>query len=56
MIYKRSGVILPHPDNVEALAECWAEHFVKKSDVKVSKRAFIDTYRKMRNRNPDLAA
>ncbi len=60
MIYKRSGVILPHPDDVEGLALCWAEHFVKNTDANNEKQPLIDTfvnsYRKMGHNNPGLAA
>lgn len=56
MIYKRSGVELPHPDDIEGLAQCWVDHFVKKSDANEAKRTFIDTYTKMGIDDPSLAA
>jgi len=60
MIYKRNGVILPHPDDIEGLAHCWANHFVKNSDADEAKQPLIDTfvnsYRKMGLDNSSIAA
>jgi len=60
MIYKRNGVTLPHPDDVEGLAQCWADSFVKISDADDAKQPLIDTfvssYRKMKQDDPSLAA
>ncbi len=60
MIYKRSGVILPHPDDIEGLAHCWVDHFVKKTDAQGAEQPLIDTfinsYRKMEQDDPSLAA
>ena len=60
MIYKRGGVTLPHPDDIEGLAQCWVDHFVKNSDADQAKQPFIDTfvnsYRKMEHDDPSLAA
>jgi len=57
MIYKRNDVILPHPDNIEGLAQCWAECFVKNSDTKKAKLTFIDAYlESTSNSSPNIAA
>ena len=56
MIYQSSDVVLPHPDDVEGLAECWVTHFAKKSDNNGLKNAFIVAYMKDCHKKPGLAA
>jgi hypothetical protein len=60
MIYQRDGVTLPHPDDIEGLAQCWVDNFVKNPDANGEKQPLIDTfvnsYRKMEQDDPSLAA
>ena len=56
MIYQNNDVDLPHPDNVDALAICWATDFVKKTDTEGLKNTFIAAYGQLMENSSPVAA